>query len=154
MNDFFVVHRGESGPSSLDSRQLEREVSRERRISGGTFDAASVKERRVSGMSVQSGVRQRRVSGDLVEGGRERKVSGKSLLRVDSSNSINLRYSSSFHLTSTFKTLLSGVRDPGKKSFMFFTSELGKGFIISDEEEVWPLMIQIRDALVLYKKGE
>ena len=31
-------------------------------------------------------------------------------------------------------------RDPGKKSFMFFTSELGKGFIISDEEEVWPHM--------------
>ena len=31
-------------------------------------------------------------------------------------------------------------RDPGKKSFMFFTSELGKGFIISDEEEVRPLL--------------
>ena len=103
-------------------------------------------------MSVQSGVRQRRVSGDLVEGGRERKVSGKSLLRVASSNSINLRCSSSIHFASTSKTLLSGVRDPGKKSFMFFTSELGKGFIISDEEEVWPLTIrQIRDALVLYK---
>ena len=88
-----MLYRGESGPSSLDSRQLEREFARERRISGGTFDtAASVKERRVSGMSVQGGVRESRVSGDVMEGGgRERRVSGKSLLRVASSNSINLR---------------------------------------------------------------
>ena len=87
--------RGESGPSSLDSRQLERGFGRERRISGGTFDAASVKERRVSGMSVQGGLRERRVSGDVMEGGgRERRMSGKSLLRVASSSSINLRCSS------------------------------------------------------------
>ena len=33
-------------------------------------------------------------------------------------------------------SLVSAPRDPGKKTFMFFTSELGKGFIISDEEEV------------------
>ena len=118
--------RGESGPSSLDSHQLEREIARERRISGGgNFDvASSVKERRVSG-SVQGGLRERRVSGDVVEGGnvddgknveverkrqmpsspsssgdvieggRERRMSGKSLLRVASSNSINLRFCSS-----------------------------------------------------------
>ena len=118
--------RGESGPSSLDSHQLEREIARERRISGGgNFDVASnVKERRVSG-SVQGGLRERRVSGDVVEGGnvdddknvegererqmpsspsssgdvieggRERRMSGKSLLRVASSNSINLRFCSS-----------------------------------------------------------
>ena len=74
--------RGESGPSSLDEREFSRErrISgggtfdaasvRERRISGGTFDAASVKERRVSSrLSVQGGVRERRVSGDVMEGG-------------------------------------------------------------------------------------
>ena len=65
-----IGFRGESGPSSLDSHQLEREIARERRISGGgNFDvASSVKERRVSG-SVQGGLRERRVSGDVVEGG-------------------------------------------------------------------------------------
>ena len=31
-------------------------------------------------------------SGDVIEGGRERRMSGKSLLRVASSNSINLRF--------------------------------------------------------------
>ena len=45
------ISRGESGPSSLDSRRLEREIARERRISGGGhYDIASpVRERRVSG---------------------------------------------------------------------------------------------------------
>ena len=28
------------------------------------------------------------------------------------------------------------VGKPGKKSFMYFSSSLGKGFIISDDEEV------------------
>ena len=69
----------------------------------------------------------------MVEGGaRERRLSGKSLLRVASSNSINLR---SFTFLTSWSQF-AFLRDPGKKSFMFFTSELGKGFIISDEEEV------------------
>ena len=85
-------------------------------------------------MSVQGGVRERRVSGDVMEGGgRERRMSGKSLLRVASSNSINLRFCSS---PNNLQKNDLRFRDPGKKSFMFFTSELGKGFIISDEEEV------------------
>ena len=50
-NHQIYFSRGESGPSSLDSRRLEREIARERRISGGGhYDIASpVRERRVSG---------------------------------------------------------------------------------------------------------
>ena len=32
--------------------------------------------------------------------------------------------------------LSSNLGKPGKKSFMYFSSSLGKGFIISDDEEV------------------
>ena len=31
---------------------------------------------------------------------------------------------------------LTCLGDPGKKTFMYFSSEVGKGFIISDDEEV------------------
>ena len=88
-------------------------------------------------------------SGDVIEGGRERRMSGKSLLRVASSNSINLRFCSS---PNDLQKNDLRFRDPGKKSFMFFTSELGKGFIISDEEEVW--MIHILHKLCKVRQTE